>query len=60
LAKGRSLNEKRVPLAVEVVQSATSGLPIGEIAMALDVLKKVQANLSTKLDEIEATGDEYL
>ena len=39
--KGQALNEKRVPLAVELVQSATARLPTCEMAMVLDVLKTV-------------------
>lgn len=58
--KGRALKAKLVPLAVEVVQAATSGVPPWEIAMLLHALKKIQGNVDAKLEQLQASDVDEL
>jgi len=59
-AKGRALKAKLVPLAVEVAQEATSGVPPWEIAMLLHALKTIQNNIDAKLEQLQASDVEEL
>jgi len=52
------LKDDLLSLAVDVVQSAADGLSLWEIAMLLDVLKRIQANLYTKLDQAGILDDD--
>lgn len=56
--KGRALKEEMLPRSVEVVRDATAGLTMRELAMFLDLLKAIQANLSSKLDAEEYPDEE--
>lgn len=53
--KGRALQAELVPLAGEVVRDASAGLTLRELAMLLDVLGTIQANLA---DRLAAAPDE--
>lgn len=48
-AKGRRLKAELVPLAVDVVSTATAGLSEREVALLLSFLSAIQRNLEPKL-----------
>lgn len=49
-AKGKALRKQLVPRAASVVQDATQGMTLREIAMLLQLLKQIQSNLLAKLE----------
>ena len=55
--KGRALREELLPLAAEVVQNATSGFTSRELAILLELLKAIQANVFAKLDHTGIAHD---
>lgn len=47
--RGQALREELVPLSIEVVQHASDGLTLRELAMLLELLKVIQANLHARI-----------
>ncbi len=56
--KGRRLKAKLLPLAKEVVDTATGGFAEREVETILDLLQRIQANLDSLVPETAAASDE--
>jgi DNA-binding MarR family transcriptional regulator len=55
--KGRQLETKLIPLAIEVVDTAFEGFTPKDVRQVLGFLKAMQANLNVSLDELDELED---
>lgn len=58
--KGRVLKRELLPLAAAVIQNASRGLTLSEVATFLETLKTIQANVSATIPPAEFSGEDVV